>query len=238
MTINSVQIKLLLLRLSSGMKKLNYLRRLYDPATLTLPPAKMQSALFLALRSIIVSDGPYFGEQQFLFSSLPTSLGGLGVSLPDHLLKFTYMASQIQTIIAQNKIFGSFSVELPPSVLELSKFFAIFPELSPTSLSTIIMPHTKNQNQLASWFYTELRRSLLEKFSLEHKDEPDFHENLITLQSNSKSLAHQWLDAFPNKGLDQTMNNTSFTTMIKMRLCIPVHKAGLCDNCGNMANAS
>jgi hypothetical protein len=34
------------------------------------------------------------------------------------------------------------------------------------------------------------------------------------------------------------MNNTSLTTMIKMRLCIPVHKGGLCDNCGNMANAS
>jgi hypothetical protein len=34
------------------------------------------------------------------------------------------------------------------------------------------------------------------------------------------------------------MNNTSFTTMIKIRLCIPVHKAGLCENCGNMAYAS
>jgi hypothetical protein len=126
MMINSKQIKLLLLRLSCGMEKLNYLWRLYDPATLTLPAAKMQSALFLALRSIILSDGPYFGEQQFLFSSLPTSLGGLDVSLPDHLLKFTYMASQIQTIIAQNELFGSLSVELPPSVLQLSqKFLAI-----------------------------------------------------------------------------------------------------------------
>jgi hypothetical protein len=65
MTINSVQIKLLLLRLSCGMKKLNYLWRLYDPATLTLPAAKMRSALFLALRSMIVSDGPYFGELRF-----------------------------------------------------------------------------------------------------------------------------------------------------------------------------
>jgi hypothetical protein len=192
MTINSVQIKLLLLRLSSGMKKLNCLWRLCDPATLTLPAAKMQSALFLALRSITVSDGPYFGELQFLFSSLPTSLGGSGVSLPDHLLKFIYMASQIQTIIAQNKLLGSLSVELPPSVLELShKFFAIFPEQSSTSVSSTIMPHTKKQNQLASLFYTELRRSSLEKFSLEHKDEPDFHENLVTLQSNSESLAHQ-----------------------------------------------
>ena len=239
MTINSVQIKLLLLRLSCGMRKLNYLWRLYDPATLTLPAAKMQSALFLALRSIIVSDGPHFGELQFLFSSLPTSLGGLGVSLPDHLLKFAYMASQIQTMIAQNNLFRSLSVELPPAVLELShKFYAIFPEQSSTSLSLIIMPHNKKQNQLASWFYTELRRSLLERFSLEYKDEPDFHENLITLQSNSESLAHQWLDALPNEGLGQTMTNTSFATMVKMRLCIPVHKAGLCKNCGKMATAS
>jgi hypothetical protein len=234
MTINSVQIKLLLLRLSSGMKKLNYLWRLYNPATLTLPAAKMQSALFMALRSIIVSDSPHFGELQFLFSSLPTSLGGLGVSLPDHLLKFTFMASKIQTMIAQNNLFRSLSVELSPSVLELShKFYAIFSEQSSTSLSFIIMPH----NQLASWFYTELRRSLLEKFSLEHKDEPDFHENLMTLQSNSESLAHQWLDALPNEGLGQTMTNTSFATMVKVRLCIPVHKMGLCKNCGKMATA-
>ena len=75
MTIYSKQIKLLLLRLTCGMKKLNYLWRLYDPVILTLPAAKMQSALFLALRSIVVSDGPYFGELQFLFSSLPTSFG-------------------------------------------------------------------------------------------------------------------------------------------------------------------
>jgi hypothetical protein len=120
------------------MRKLNYLWRVYDPATLSLPAAKMQSALFLALRSIIVSDGPHFGELQFLFSSLPTSLGGLGVSLPDHLLKFTYMASKIQTMIAQNNLFRSLSVELSPSVLELShKFYAIFPEQSAVSLSLL-----------------------------------------------------------------------------------------------------
>jgi hypothetical protein len=239
MTINSVQIKLLLLRLSCGMNKLNYLWRLYDPATLTLPAAKVQSALFLALRSMIVSDGPYFGELQFLFSSLPTLLGGLGVSLPDHLLKFTYMASKIQTMIAQNNIFSSLSVELSPLVLELChKFYAIFPEQFLTSLSSIIMPHNKKQNQLASWFYTELWRSLLDKFSIENKDEPDFYDNLITLQSNSESLAYQWLDALPTDGLGQTMPNTSYVTMVKMRLCIPVHKAGLCNNCGREATAS
>jgi hypothetical protein len=127
------------------MKKLNHLWRLYDPVTLTLPAAKTQAALFLALRSIIVSDGPYFGEEQFLFSSLPTSFGGLGVSLPEHLLKFTYIASQIQTITAQNELLGSVSVELPPSVLELSqKFFEIFPESNITH-NTIILPHKKNK---------------------------------------------------------------------------------------------
>jgi hypothetical protein len=153
------------------------------------------------------------------------------------------MASKIH-MIAQNNLFKLLSVELSPSVLQLShKFYAIFPEQSSTSLSLIIIPHNKKQNQLASWFYTELRGSLLEKLSLEQKDEPDFHENLITLQSNSESLAHEWLDALPNGGLGQTMTNTSFATMVKVRLCIPVHKipvhkAGLCKNCGKMATAS
>ena len=41
MTIYSKQIKLILLRLKCGMKKLNYLWRLYDPVTLTLLAAKM-----------------------------------------------------------------------------------------------------------------------------------------------------------------------------------------------------
>jgi hypothetical protein len=143
------------------------------------------------------------------------------------------MASKIQTMVAQNNLFTSLSGELSPSVLQLAhEFYAIFPEQSSTSHSSIIMPHNKKQNQLASWFYTELRRSLMEKFSLEHKNKPDFYEYLITLQSNSESLAYHWLDAFPNLGLDQTMTNMAYTTMLKVRLCIPVHKAGLCNNCG------
>jgi hypothetical protein len=72
------------------------------------------------------------------------------------------------------------------------------------------------------------RRKLEENFCLQHGDEPDFHEQWITLQSNS----HQWLDAFPNEGLGQTMTNTMFDTMVKVRLLIPVVRAGLCDNCG------
>jgi hypothetical protein len=163
----------------------------------------------------------------------------VGVSLPGHLLKFTYMASKIQTMVAQNNLFTSLSGELSPSVLQLAhEFYAIFPEQSSTSHSSIIMPHNKKQNQLASWFYTELRRSLMEKFSLEHKNKPDFYEYLITLQSNSESLAYQWLDAFPNVGLGQTMSNTAYATMLRMRLGIPVFKAGICKNCGNMATAS
>jgi hypothetical protein len=100
------------------------------------------------------------------------------------------------------------------------------------------MPHNKKQNQLASLFYTDLQGKLFERFSLEHKDDSDFHEKLLQLQSNSESLAYQWLDAFPNKGLDQTMTNPFFTTMLKIRLCIPVLKAGICTNCGQMATAS
>jgi hypothetical protein len=64
----------MLLRISQGMKKLNFLWRLCDP--LTLPAAKMQSALFMAVRSIFVADGPHFGQLEFQFTSLPTSLGG------------------------------------------------------------------------------------------------------------------------------------------------------------------
>jgi hypothetical protein len=161
MTINSVQVKLHLIRLTNGMKKINNIWRLYDPDTLTLPSAKMQTALFLALRSIIVSDGPHFGDLQFQFSSLPTSLGGLGVSLPNQLLNFAYVASQLSTLTAQKNLFGSLSGELSPVLLELcNKFSAILPNHSPSTLNTIIMPHKKKQNQLASWFYSELRGTL------------------------------------------------------------------------------
>jgi hypothetical protein len=34
------------------------------------------------------------------------------------------------------------------------------------------------------------------------------------------------------------MTNPAFATMVKMKLCIPVHKEGLCKNCGKMATAS
>jgi hypothetical protein len=58
-----------------------------------------------------------------------------------------------------------------------------------------------------SWFYTELRRALLERFSLEHKKDTDYYGKLITLQSTSESLASHWLEAFPNEGVGQTMTN-------------------------------
>ncbi len=231
MTIDSKQVKLLLLRLTCGMKKLNYLWRLFHPDTLVLPAAKLQSALLSALRSIVVSEGPNFGEEQFLFSSLPTSYGGLGVSLPDHLLKFTYIASQIQTITAQNELLEAVPINLPTSVIELSqKFLELFPPSTITP-NSIILPHKKKQNEMATWFYSELKRKLEDNFYLRHSNDPDFHEKWITIQSNSTSLAHQWLDAFPNGGLGQTMNNTMFSTMLKVRLCIPVVKPGQCSNC-------
>ena len=100
------------------------------------------------------------------------------------------------------------------------------------------MPHNKKQNQLASWFYIELRKSLLEKFTLQHRDDTDYFEKLITLESNSESLTSQWLDVLPNEGLGQTMTNTAYVTMLKMRFAIPVHVAGECKNCGKMATSS
>jgi hypothetical protein len=36
----------------------------------------------------------------------------------------------------------------------------------------------------------------------------------------------------------QTMTNTAYVTMLKMRFVIPVHRAGLCKNCGKMAPPS
>jgi hypothetical protein len=84
---------------------------------------------------------------------------------------------------------------------------------------------------MATWHYTEFKRKLEENFCLQHENEPDFHEKWITLQSNSQSLAHQWLDALPNEGLGQTMTNTMFDTMVKVRLLIPVVRPGRCDNC-------
>jgi hypothetical protein len=116
---------------------------------------------------------------------------------------------------AQNELLGLVSIELPPSVLELSKIFLeIFPEFTITH-NSIILPHKKKQNEMATWYYTEFKRKLEENFCLQHENDPDFHEKWITLQSNSQSLAHQWLDAFPNEGLAQTMTNTMFDTMVK-----------------------
>jgi hypothetical protein len=84
---------------------------------------------------------------------------------------------------------------------------------------------------MATWYYTEFKRKLEENFCLRHVNEPDFHEKWITLQSNSQTLAHQWLDAFPNEGLGQTITSTMFDTMLKVRLLIPVVRPGRCGNC-------
>jgi hypothetical protein len=100
------------------------------------------------------------------------------------------------------------------------------------------MPNKKKQKQLASWFYTELRKELLEKFSLEHKDDIDYHEKLMTLISTTESIASLWVDVLPNPGLGQTMTNREYRTMLKIRFGIDVHEAGECQNCNKMVDAS
>ena len=101
------QICLLLLRSCLGMVRLSYVWRTSHPTAIIDAMQYSQTVIISALRTIIVAQGPHFGEKQIYLSSLPVSLGGLGIALPLDIHHFAYLSSALSSWELQHQIFPS-----------------------------------------------------------------------------------------------------------------------------------
>jgi hypothetical protein len=110
------------------MQKLVYCWCTIPPEFLHECSARFHDNIKDALRQIIVGDGPHFGEFQTHLSSLPVSLGGLGIHSPSQILTVAYPASFLSTLQLQTRILrlanAPIQSHIPQSVIEHVQRFA------------------------------------------------------------------------------------------------------------------
>ena len=104
------QLEALLLRSCMGAPKMVYLFRCIPPQLISQSIEIMEGILFQYLRSIVVRDGPGFGDFQFNLATLPTAFSGLGIYNPADISQFAFISSMQSTKDLQDEIIGFNSV--------------------------------------------------------------------------------------------------------------------------------
>jgi hypothetical protein len=236
MMIKDSQLCLLLLRACEGMTKLMYCWRTVQPNYLTEIANSFDKEISDALRTIVTSDGPHFGKFQLLLSSLPVSLGGLGIPLPSDTLQFAYVASLISSFKLQQQILDrpATSRHHPDCIQVLVRQYStsIFKDDSTKAahLSTnVLLPHNKLQLFMARTFYESRQAELMNHPYIMSKDPEIIHKFKGILDSGLKKESSCWLFALPNDGLSQKMSPLEFQAALRFKLLMPqFHKNSFC----------
>jgi len=247
------QLCLMLLRACLGMVKMVYCLRTTDPQHLTQSSALLHETLYSALRFLHVGDvnNVRFGIFHLHLTSLPIRLGGLGISLPDDLLKFSNLASQLDSQKLQCAIFPH---QHYPSSELLALMHIFFDSLTENFQEKFILAHPdcttlplqNNQNFLASWYYKGKRERVLNDNYLRRRDYAVFrHRQRVILQSASVSdhpsgpdrswvsISSDWLSLVPSKHLGQSLKADQFRAALCFRSIVPLFKqAQNCLTCG------
>jgi hypothetical protein len=225
------QLCLMLLRACEGMPKLMYTWRTIHPQYLHEPAMHFEDELIAALRRILVADGPHFGDFQVRLSTLPVSLGGLGIQLPSDILHFAFSASAIASFDLQQSILGIDDRIVPNPILGLVHAFTLHvypdaPEQASQLSSTILSPHDNLQLFMARILFDSERLRLLHHSYITNKDDSTRRRFLGILESTTTKLASAWLFALPNGGLCQRMTPLEFMAAICLRLLMPQFALG------------
>jgi hypothetical protein len=227
MMIKDPQLCLLLLRACEGMPKMMYCWRTIQPTYLKEIASLFDIEIVKALRTIVTSEGPYFGDFQVSLATLPVSLGGLGIQLPSDILQFAYVASLISSFKLQQQVLGRPSTSHSPECIQkLVKEYSdcVFKDdsVKAAHLSTnVLLPHNKLQLFMARTFYESKHANLLNHPYITNKDPEIIHKFHGILDSGLQKESSCWLFALPNEGLQQTMTPLEFQAAIQFRLLMP-----------------
>jgi hypothetical protein len=225
MALRDPQLCLLLLRTCEMMPKLMYCWRTTHPSYLRSACSIMDNAVTSTLRDIVVSGGPHFGEFQLSLSSLPVSMGGLGVPLPSDVASYAFVASMLSSLPLQNDIL-EVTQHIPPFLREMVDTFsdAVFPsdpdQALKLSLETIV-PQSKHQFTMAH-VYNTAKRSVILQHDYIQRASLDMRRRFRTvLDSAIEPLASAWLFALPNAGMNQKLSPSEFQAAMAYRLLMP-----------------
>ena len=104
----------LLLRSCLGSCRLLYLLRSFPPLPDLIPPLlSFDTSLSKCLREDILGASQFFGELNNRLSSLPLSMGGLGITRATDILAFAFIALRHDTVELQNGLLAASA--LPPT---------------------------------------------------------------------------------------------------------------------------
>jgi len=245
------QLVLLLLRSCLGMAQMTYTWRTHDPRLILPCSIAFEQTIINALRWIVVSGGPRFGNFQQTLASLPVAMGGLGIPLPSDLLNFAFLASRFHTFDLQKALFPQLSVAPNGGwrdfLYHVDRFVGtLHPADKPQdvgdfslALVDTTLPLQNKQQHLAVMYNKSKRRYLLQHEFLRrpaHESVLSQHRYILDafaapLQGSTKpplkaerlwvSLASQWLFASPNPKLGQFMEPCEFRAALCFRLLIP-----------------
>jgi ubiquitin carboxyl-terminal hydrolase 44/49 len=240
MALEDPQLCLLLLRACEGMPKLVYCWRTVCPDYLQEQSARFELELVGALRRITVADGPHFGEFQVSLSTLPVTLGGLGIQLPSDILNFAFVASAIESNELQRGILGLESSDFPPWVPEMvasyaRKVFRDDPAQATQLSESLLMPQPNLQLFMARRYFERRRDELMNHSYITRQDQNTRRRFEGILASTVQKDASSWLFAMPNGGMGQRMTPLEFQAAVSFRLLMPQFEPGwkCCQNrCG------
>jgi hypothetical protein len=231
MALEDPQLCLLLLRACEGMPKLMYCWRTVCPDYLQEPSERFEKELIDALRKITVLDGPHFGAFQVSLSTLPVSLGGLGIQLPSDILNFAFVASAIASDGLQQGILGLEASEYPPWVPAMAqayseKVFIHDPAQADELSQLVLLPQHQLQLFMARTYYESRRAKLMDHPYIIQRDQETRRRFEGVLASFVRKDASCWLFALPNAGLGQRMTPLEFQAAMSFRLLMPQFESG------------
>lgn len=231
MDLEDPQLCLLLLRACEGMPKLMYCWRTVSPDYLRESSARFERELIEALRKITVADGPHFGSFQVRLSTLPVSLGGLGIQLPSDILNFAFVASAIASDGLQRGILGLEDSDFPPWIPAMVDAFSgtVFDDdgAQAAQLSQhVLLPQPQLQLFMARTYYESQRAKLMHHPYITGRDEETRRRFEGVLASFVRKDASCWLFALPNGGLGQRMTPLEFQAAMSFRLLMPQFERG------------
>jgi hypothetical protein len=226
MALEDPQLCLLLLRACEGMPKLKYCWRTVSPDYLQDSSSRFEKVVIDALRKITVADGPHFGCFQVRLSTLPVSLGGLGIQLPSDILNFAFVASAIASEGLQCGILGLKYSEYPPWVPEMvhaysDRVFGDDPAQAADLSRCVLLPQPQLQLLMARTYYESQRSKLLDHSYIIGRDQETRRRFEGVLASSKRKEASSWLFALPNAGLGQRMTPLEFQAAMSFRLLMP-----------------
>jgi len=211
------QSELLLLRSCMGIAKLFFGLRTCQPIHMEEAAMLFVKELREAVEDIVVGGGPFFGDLQRRFASLPIGFGGLGLYSALEASSYAFVACRAQSWVLQDHILRD--SELCGMDLDfdnaLDGFRGAIPNFDVSSFTCKDTVPPKAQHVLASALFNKSVHDMEVKFDMPTRQKSIFG----CLQATH---AQDFLLAIPIDGLCQHMSPVEYRTILRYRLMIPL----------------